>query len=193
MGDVLLHIAYPPQPRHPESRDQLFYPELPVSRWRNPKDPNGGFLATKQGCTIKRHVGRIFATFLQEAELLSKTSSAANNLWRVFNYCNLPCNSVRTNMGKNPSRLIRGNKYDNANVNYLQCMERHEIAIGFLPEPPYLHDVASGLVPEIVELCIFRSTDHDRLGQAPPDPGTWGSPFSSSDQAFDDMTWLLQQ
>jgi hypothetical protein len=164
-----------------------------VYRWRNPKDPNGGFLATKQGCTIKRHVGRIFATFLQEAELLSKTSSAANNLWRVFNYCNLPCNSVRTNKGKIPSRLIRGNKYDDANVNYLQWMKRHEIAIGLLPEPLYLLDVASCLVPGIVELCIFRSADHSSQGQAPPDLGTWGTPFPSSERAFDDMTWLMQQ
>jgi hypothetical protein len=72
-------------------------------------------------------------------------------------------------------------------------MERYEIAIGLLPKPPYLLDMASGLVPGIVELCIFRSADHGRQGQAPPDPSTWGTPFPSSERAFDNMTWLMQQ
>jgi hypothetical protein len=192
LRDILLDIAYPPLLTQ-DHREQLFYEELPESRWRNPKDPNGGFPATTQGCIVKRHVDHIFATFFREAELIDRPSLAAQNLWRVFNYCNLACNSKRTNQGKNPSRLIRGNSYDNANFNYLQWMDRHEIPIGLLPEPPYLLEVAGSLVPGIVQLCLSRSLDHGRQGQAPPEPRTWGTPFPSSERAFYDMKWLRQQ
>jgi hypothetical protein len=192
MGNLLLAIAYLPLVTQ-DQRDQLFYQELPESRWKNPKDPNGGFPATTQGCIVKRHVERIFATFFRDAELVDRPSLAAQNLWRVFNYCNLACNSKRTNQGKNPSRLIRGNKYDDANFDNLQWMDQHKIPIGLLPEPPYLLDVAGGLVPGIVQLCLFRSLDHGRQGQAPPEPGTWGTPFPSIERAFDDMKCLMEQ
>jgi hypothetical protein len=102
------HIANPPQPLEPEHRDQVFYPELQESKWKNPSDPHGGFPATKQDCTIKRHINKEFSLLFEEARLCDVPSAAAYNLWRVFNYCNIPCNVVRTKSGKAVSGLIRG-------------------------------------------------------------------------------------
>jgi hypothetical protein len=190
---ILHRIANPPQ-LSVEDTEDLFYPELLESNWSNPSEINSGFPATIQGCIVKSHVDKEFALLFEEARLCDVPSVAAHNLWRVFSYCNQPCNVVRTKSGTAISQLVRGNTYDlSANrahlavVHYLQGSERNDILIDCLP--PYLRSTALGLIPTIVQACISRSI----LRHAQPEPGTWGRGLSSSERAFADMHWIVRR
>jgi hypothetical protein len=188
--NILRDIAFPPLLTD-DQIEQCFNEELPVTMWRNPMDPSNCDPTTTQGCAVKRHVDRIFATLFRDADKIDKPSIPAQNLWRVFNYCNLPCNSMRTNMGENPGRLVRGVCYDKASYDYLQWMDRNGIPVGDHCDPPYLLDVAVKLVPGIVQLCIIKSHNHGLAGLASPEPGSWGTSLPSCERSYHDMKWLL--
>jgi hypothetical protein len=117
---------------------------------------------------IDEEFNRIFA----KAKASANYCEFAHSYWRVYNYCNLPCNRERTKGRTKIGRLLHPKLYDALNLDSLRWLE------------PGNYDrackVAERLIYPIVDHCIFRTTQLGLSGVAPPTPGAWGFHFDSS-------------
>jgi hypothetical protein len=116
--------------------------------------------------TIQVCVDQEFNRLFAQAREADTHCSAAQELWRVFHYCNLPCNAGRTRKGTSLGRLLHHVAYDAFNHDCLRWLrpgqsDRHHLS-------------ALRIIPVIIEQCIFKTRQHGPKGIAPPVPGTWG-------------------
>jgi hypothetical protein len=86
------------------------------------------FNANKIQVCVDQQFNRLFA----QAREADTHCSAAQELWRVFHYCNLPCNTVRTRKGIYVGRLLHRVAYEALNHDCLRWLrscqsDRHHL------------------------------------------------------------------
>jgi hypothetical protein len=119
---------------------------------------------------IQKCVDKEFNRIFTQAKAAELHCNSAKHFWRVYYYCNLPCNRERTQGGTKVGRLIHPEIYDALNHDFLKWLEPGNY------DRPRL--ISARLIPVIVENCIYRTESLGASGVAPPAVGAWGSPFN---------------
>jgi hypothetical protein len=115
---------------------------------------------------------RIFA----RAKAAENYCKFAQDLWRVFHYCNLPLNKERTQVGTKVGRLLHPQVYNAINIDSLRWIEPGNY--------DRVYHTTKRQVNPIGEHCVYQ-LGHFGPEQVPPVLGVWGFPFDiRSHQGF---------
>jgi hypothetical protein len=117
---------------------------------------------------VNKEFNRLFAA----AQSQTTHCSASQDLWTVFHYCNLQCNSIRTRQGTAVGQLLHHEAYDALNHDCLRFIRPCAVDRS--------SRCASRIIPRIIEHCLFRSKHLGPEGPARPVPGTWGYSIASN-------------